>query len=108
MPASSTPTTFPPTRKPTGSCRRRTDRRGASVLEREADPQRHLPVRDLAVGDMAARLGDLEPLDVADRLAGLGDGTLHGVVAARGRRAGELDELVDVMGHALLLGRKGG
>src|SRR6266446_2868045 len=68
-------------------------------LQREADLQTDLPVRDLAVDDMAARLGDGEPVHVADRLVGLGDRCLHGILDADRRRAGEFQELVDVVGH---------
>ena len=44
-------------------------------------------------------LDHLEPLDVATGLAGLDDGALHGVVAAVRRRAGQFDELVDMLAH---------
>src|SRR3712207_7888458 len=44
-----------------------------SLLEAEADLERHLVVGDLAVGDVAADVGDLEPVDVAEGLARLGD-----------------------------------
>jgi len=52
------------------------------MLESEPDLQRHLEVSDVAVFDMTARFHYLEPVDVLDGLAGVGNGITDGVVAA--------------------------
>ena len=66
------------------------------LLEREADLERNLPVRDLAVGDVTAGFGHLEPVDVAHRLVRLGNSLLHRVLDADGRGTGQFQQLVDV------------
>ena len=42
-------------------------------FEREADFQRHLPMRHFAVDHVATGFGDAELVDVAHRFMGLGD-----------------------------------
>src|SRR5215204_5619627 len=63
------------------------------LFEREADLQRDLPMGHLAVADVPARFGDLEPLHVAHRLVRLGDGVAHRILDADGRRSRELQAL---------------
>ena len=45
----------------------------AQSFEREADFQRHLPMRHFAVDHVATGFGDAELVDVAHRFMGLGD-----------------------------------
>ncbi len=51
-------------------------------LQREADLERDLPMRQLAIDHVAALPQHLEPLDVAQCFDGLGNGAGDGVVAA--------------------------
>ena len=51
---------------------------GRRVVEPEAEPQLHLIVGNLAVGDVPADLGDLEPLHMAQGFRGPCDGALDG------------------------------
>jgi hypothetical protein len=60
------------------------------VLEAEADLQPDLPVRDLPVLQLAPDLGDLEPVQVAQRLRRAADGVADGLVDAVGRAADDL------------------
>src|SRR5260221_9529634 len=80
----------------------------ADVFQREAGLQRHLIVLHLAVLDVAARLGDLEPAQMPQGARGAGDGALHGILDARLRRADELDDLVDMIMHGVLHPAGGG
>ena len=74
------------------------------AFEAEADLQGDLEVRHLAVDHMATRLHHLEPVDMADR-AGRGlDRIADGGVGALVRGADDFDELVDAIGHLVLLG----
>src|SRR3954471_1589454 len=68
-------------------------------LHSEADLQAHLEVGDAAVGDLAADLLGLEPLDVAHRLGGLADRVPDGVVDAGLAAAHDLAQPVHVVGH---------
>ena len=52
------------------------------VLQAEAQLEPDLEVLDLVVDDMAADLGDLEPVEVTQRAAGPLDGVADGVVDA--------------------------
>src|SRR6476469_1711203 len=70
------------------------------VLEAEADLHAHLEVLDGAVLGLAANLGDLEPVDVAQRLAGALDAVADGLVDAVGRRADDLGDAVGAFAHA--------
>src|SRR4051812_7735714 len=70
-----------------------------SVLEAEADLQRDLVVRDAPVRDVAPHLGDLEPVEVAQRLRRLGDGPVDRLRDALRGGARDLDGLVDVVAH---------
>src|SRR3954449_12889204 len=72
------------------------------LLEPEADLDRHLEVGDLAVGEVAADADDLEPLEAAQRLAGLRHGRADAVVDAGRRRPGDLDGLVHVIAQGAL------
>src|SRR3954471_18375010 len=68
-------------------------------LHSEADLQAHLEVGDAAVGDLAADLLGLEPLDVAHRLGGLADRVPDGVVDAGLAAAHDLAQPVHVVAH---------
>src|SRR5690606_7133901 len=74
-------------------------RSSPSLVQREPDLQRHLPVRDLSVLEVAADLLHREPAEVVQGLAGPLDGATHRVLDAIGRGTGQLDRLVDVLGH---------
>lgn len=72
-------------------------------LQREPHLNRHLPVPDFAVLDVAAGLGDFEPAHVADGFGGLGQGGFHGVLDAVGGRAHQFDLFVNVIAHEFQL-----
>ncbi len=74
--------------------------RQALVFQRKSDFDRHLPVGDFAVFHMAAGFDHFEPVDVAQGLAGLGDGGADRILDVRARRAGEFDVFVDVVAQA--------
>src|SRR4249920_2777838 len=74
-----------------------------TVLEPETDLDDDLPVRHLAVREVAADLGHLEPVDVAQGLVRPRDGVADRVVHAVGRGAHDLGDAVDVLGHVGLL-----
>src|SRR6185369_18013711 len=65
----------------------------------EAQLQPDLPVGDAAVLDMAAGLGDLEPAQVAQRLARVGDGVADRRLYAVRRGSHQFDDLVGVGVH---------
>jgi hypothetical protein len=71
------------------------------VTQCKADPERNLVMRDLAVFDMAARLHHLEPADLAQRARGAADGVMDRTLNTLPRRACDLDDSVDVIGHPL-------
>ena len=54
-------------------------------------------MRDLAVDDVTAGFGNLEPLDVLDALAALGNRVIDGILDAGGGRTDQFDFLVGVM-----------
>jgi hypothetical protein len=58
-------------------------------------------VADLAVLEVAARFGDLKPAQIVDGGAGARDRISHRIVAACMGRPDELDNLVNVVGHAI-------
>src|SRR5690606_2335535 len=62
--------------------------------------QPHLVVGDLPVLQVAAHLGDLEPVQSAQRLACPGDAVADRRVHALRRRAHDLGDAVGVVGHA--------
>lgn len=69
----------------------------SAVGEAEADLHGDLEMPDLAVLDVATDLADLEPLDVLQRAAGLGDTVLNRLVDAVARGADDFNLLVRVM-----------
>lgn len=71
-----------------------------SFVEGEADADRDLPMRDLSVLDVSARLDDLEPLHSMKCLAGALQRGPDRVVARSLRRSCQLDVLVDVVRHS--------
>ncbi|CAG7640370.1 hypothetical protein SBRY_30422 [Actinacidiphila bryophytorum] len=68
-------------------------------LQAEAELETHLVVVDLAVHDVPAYLGDLEPVQAAQRLRGPADAVAQGGVHALVRRADDLRHPVGVLGH---------
>src|SRR6478672_10005132 len=77
------------------------------VLEAEADLEADLEVLDSAVLDLSPDLGDLEPVDVAQRLAGPLDGVADRLVDPVGRGADDLADAVGAVGHGGLRSRRG-
>jgi len=71
----------------------------SSAIEREAYFHSHLPVGNLVVFQVAAHLGDLEPLHIADRLASSRDGVIYGLLDPFWRGAHQLDLFIDVITH---------
>lgn len=85
------------TRPAIGRPRRGTvDSLGAVALEPEAELHAHLKMRHLAVGHMAADVGDLEPFDMAQALAGGADRLFHGIVDALAGRAVDFGDGIDM------------
>src|SRR6185437_8048694 len=79
-------------------------RAGSSgVFEAEADLHADLVVVDLVVDDVAADLGDLEPVEVTQGLAGAGDAVGDGLVDALLGGANDLRDAVGAIGHATFL-----
>src|ERR1700754_639086 len=74
------------------------------VLEAEADLHADLDVLDLAVDDLAADLGDLEPVEVPQRLGGPADAVAHRLVHSLVRRADDLGDAVGAVHGVLLFG----
>ncbi len=70
-----------------------------SAVQAEADLQRDLERGDLAVLHLAADLGGLEPLDVADRGGDAGDAAADGLLDGVRRGADDLGDAVDVVAH---------
>ncbi len=75
-----------------------------SFVEREADLDRHLPMSDFVVLDVAASLQNLEPAKVSQALRGLGKRVLNGIFDSDGGGADKFDLLVDMIAHAGRLG----
>src|SRR4051812_48434845 len=69
------------------------------VLEAEAELEADLEVLDGVVLDLAADLGDLEPVEVAQRLRRPLDAVADGLVDALGGRPDDLGDAVDTVGH---------
>lgn len=78
---------------------RRVRRLVQSRFERKPNLQRHLPVRDLAFLDMAARVNDFEPADVAHRFRRFRDGAIDRVFDAGRGAAGQL--YINVGAHGI-------
>src|SRR5690606_4824168 len=79
--------------------RRRATRKPAPVAQREPHLHRLLPVLDLAILHVPARIQVFEPADVAHRLRRALDRRAHGVINAFGGGTGQLGRLVDVVAH---------
>src|SRR5690349_13750779 len=77
------------------------------LVQPETDLDRDLPVGHLTVGEVAADLGHLEPVDVAQSLVRPAHGVADGVVDAVRRGAHDLGDAVDVVGHGSLLRVRG-
>src|SRR4051812_38439330 len=99
-----TPDATPPRRRPSSRLSRRPCKScngrtvcGSVRLERETDLQRDLPVIDLAINQVSADLVDLEPAQVAYRLAGARQRVVDCAVERIGGRAGDFDRLVRVI-----------
>jgi hypothetical protein len=75
-----------------------------SLVEREAYLDRHLPMPDFVILDVAAGLQNLEPPKVSQALRGLGKGILNGIFNSDGGRADKFDLLVDMIAHPRRLG----
>src|SRR5919108_6605678 len=88
-----------PRRPPDGRARRS----AAVLLEPEADLQPDLEVLDVAVHDVAADLGDLEPVEVAQGAARARDRVADRRVDAVRRRSDDLADGVHVVGHRRVL-----
>src|SRR3954454_19574057 len=69
------------------------------VLEAEADLEPDLEVLHVAVLDLSAHLGDLEPVDVTQGRAGPPYGVADGLVDAVGRGSDELGDAVGAVRH---------
>src|SRR6476659_3268457 len=78
---------------------------GRSVAALEAEPalEADLEVPDLAVGDVPADLGDLEPVEVAQRPARAGHAVADRRIDAVGGRPDDLGDAVHVVAHRAVL-----
>jgi hypothetical protein len=70
-----------------------------TILQGEADFDRHLPMGDAVVFDLSARLDHLEPAQVAERLGGFRHRVLDRFFNAVRGGTDELDFFVDVIAH---------
>ena len=70
-----------------------------SVVERKADLDRHLPMVDLVVNDMATRLDNFKPTQVMNTLASFLDRIFDSLVSAYIGRSGKFDFFIDVVTH---------
>ena len=75
------------------------------ALQAETDLDGDLPVGHRALGEVAAHLDHLEPVDVAQRLVRACDGVADRGVDAVRRRPDELGDAVGVVGHGFSSGR---
>ena len=82
--------------------------RGTLLVQRKPDFQRHLPVGDFAVVDIAAGLGHLEPPHVANRLARARQGIVDSLLHSVRRGANDLNFLVNVFSHTPIVCRSTG
>ena len=83
------------------ACSRKKQQESSFVaFQPHANLQTDLPVRHLAVLDMAAHFGDFEPIQVAQRFGSAGDGLGDGVIGGLGGRAHQFDLLVDMIRHS--------
>src|SRR6266542_5347003 len=76
---------------------------GLGLVEAEPDLHRDLEVADLAVLKVAADVGDLEPVEVAQGGARSGDAVAHRLVDRVRGGSHDLGDPVDVVGHHGLL-----
>src|SRR5260370_15334122 len=74
--------------------------RSTSIIQREADLQGHLPVRDASLLEIAARFGDLEPAHVADGFLCPAKRVLNSVFHSVRRRTDQLNLFINVIRHA--------
>src|SRR6185369_5600081 len=72
---------------------------GGSALHSEPDLHRDLKVADVAVDDVAANLGDFEPVEIAERLARPRDPVANRLLDALGRCPHHLGHLVRRVAH---------
>ena len=68
-------------------------------IQREADLQGHLPVRDASLLEIAARFGNLEPAHVADGFLCPGKRVLNSVFHSVRRRTDQLNLFVNMIAH---------
>src|SRR4051794_29564272 len=80
-------------------------RTGSVVFQPEADLDADLEVLDGAVLDLAAHLGHLEPVHVAQRLRGAFDAVADGLVDAFGGCADDLGHAVGAIRHGARMPR---
>lgn len=78
-----------------------------SLLQRKPNLNRHLPMRDFAVFDVAAGFLDLEPSHIPHSFGSAGYGGFYGVLDAVGGRADQFDLFVYVVAHGKSLLRLG-
>ena len=71
----------------------------SNFIHPQTDFQTDLPMRNLAVHDMAARLGDLKPLDMTKGGMGSLNGTFDCVVRRLSGRTYQFNLFVDVIRH---------
>jgi hypothetical protein len=72
---------------------------GNLIVEPKPKLNRHLPVIDDIVGDVAACFDDLKPVNVVQSFTSLGNGILHGIFHTRFGRPGQLDLFVNMIAH---------
>jgi hypothetical protein len=69
------------------------------IVEPKPKLNRHLPVIDGIVGDIAACFDDLKPVNIVQCFTSLGNGILDGVFHTRFGRPGQLDLFVNMIAH---------
>lgn len=74
-----------------------------TLVQGESDPNRHLPVFDFAILNVATGLEYFEPAQIVQRIRSSLYSTADSVVAADGRGSGQLDKPVDMITHTRVL-----
>ena len=76
------------------------------IVQPETELDRHLPVIDRVIFDIAAGFHDLEPVNIVECLAGLLNGILYRVFNARLGRPSQFNLFVDMLAHTALRSRQ--
>src|SRR5262249_5966581 len=76
---------------------------GSSLVERESNLERHLPMIDLAVLDVSSGFGHLKPTHVADGLFSACQRIFYRLLKSVGRRTNHFNFLINMIRHRLII-----